>query len=214
MNKLFANSQEALEALIRGNQRFVNGESYCTKMPDKSSFERLKSGQDPFAILLSCSDSRIVPEIVFDQPLGALFVIRVAGNIATDSQVESIAFALEAFNPRLLIVLGHSGCAAVTVALKAVFYDDKLLAEKLPLTTEMIVPGLNSLYKKLKDEGSEIDPELSEKFIDRGVHANTRYVLQSLENDSRVIAARGSESSTLFTGAFYSLHSGKVSFYR
>ena len=102
-------AREALDRLIAGNRRFVEGQSTVRPEPHGTSV----GVQQPFAIILGCSDSRVPAEIVFDQGLGDLFVIRIAGNIVAPSQVASVEFAAEQFGTRLVVVLGHSHCGAV-----------------------------------------------------------------------------------------------------
>src|SRR3954464_11596523 len=114
-------AQEGLERLKQGNRRFLSG----SRMPDTlfrdtHGFD-VAAGQQPFAIILGCSDSRVPAEIVFDQGVGDLFVIRVAGNIVASSQVGSVEFAAERFGTRLVVVLGHSGCGAIAATLEALF---------------------------------------------------------------------------------------------
>src|SRR5258705_9220086 len=106
-------AREALDRLREGNQRFLSGMS--DEAPRRN---RATSDQEPFAIILGCSDSRVPAEIVFDQGLGDLFVIRVAGNIVAPSQVGSVEFAAEAFGTRLVVVLGHSNCGAIHATLQ------------------------------------------------------------------------------------------------
>ncbi|MCA9873239.1 MAG: hypothetical protein KC441_06280 [Anaerolineales bacterium] len=109
-------AREALNRLQEGNRRFVTGAG-SRVLVDEGRRSELVSGQEPFAIILGCSDSRVPAEIVFDQGLGDLFVIRVAGNIVAPSQVGSVEFAADKFGTRLVVVLGHSGCGAVAATL-------------------------------------------------------------------------------------------------
>src|SRR5262247_752043 len=106
-------AREALERLIAGNRRFVDGPRNYDTPSNRARRQELTGGQEPFAIVLGCSDSRVPAEIVFDQSLGDLFVIRVAGNIVAASQVGSVEFAAERFGARLVVVLGHTRCGAV-----------------------------------------------------------------------------------------------------
>ena len=104
---------EALERLRVGNSRVLSGGQLMGAFANPKRRSELKSGQEPFAIILGCSDSRVPAEIVFDFSLGHLFVIRVAGNIVAPSQVGSIEFAAEQFGTRLVVVMGHADCGAV-----------------------------------------------------------------------------------------------------
>jgi len=109
---------EALQRLRDGHQRFVSNNRGRHATPDRAQRAALANGQHPFAIILGCSDSRVPPEIVFDQGLGELFVVRVAGNIAAPAQIGSVEFAARHFDTRLVVVLGHSRCGAVLATLK------------------------------------------------------------------------------------------------
>ena len=109
--------EQAIERLIEGNQRFVTGVRSVDTMVKQIHRADVTEGQAPFAIILGCSDSRVPAEIVFDQGLGDLFVIRVAGNIVAPSQVGSVEFAVEQFGTPLVVVLGHSMCGAVMATL-------------------------------------------------------------------------------------------------
>src|SRR3984893_9562124 len=111
-------AREALERLREGNRRFVSGTRSSDTLTDQTRRSQLAAGQEPFAIILGCSDSRVPAEIVFDQGLGDLFVIRVAGNIVASSQVGSVEFAAARFGTRLVVVLGHSQCGAVLATLE------------------------------------------------------------------------------------------------
>jgi len=109
---------EALERLREGNRRFVSRKSASDEMRSQVRVAGLVKGQEPFAIVLGCSDSRVPAEIIFDQGLGDLFVIRVVGNIATPSQIGSVEFAAGRFRTRLVVVLGHTNCGAVVTTLE------------------------------------------------------------------------------------------------
>ena len=111
-------ASEALQRLKEGNERFVAGHISHESLLARAHSPELVSGQEPFAIVLGCSDSRVPAEIVFDQGLGDLFVIRVAGNIVAPSQVGSVEFAAARFHSRLVVVLGHSQCGAIEATLE------------------------------------------------------------------------------------------------
>jgi len=113
------NPQDALQQLLEGNQRYVSGQITSTNTPsDRTS---LATGQTPFAAIIRCADSRVAPEIVFDQPLGKLFVCGVAGNVPTPEIVDSIEFAIQYFGLSLIVVMGHSHCSAVRIAMENEF---------------------------------------------------------------------------------------------
>src|SRR4051794_1624877 len=110
-------ANEALTRLREGNSRFVSDDASGDRVARQARRNELATGQEPFAIILGCSDSRVPAEIVFDQGLGDLFVIRVAGNIVASSQVGSVEFAAARFGTRLVVVLGHSQCGAILATL-------------------------------------------------------------------------------------------------
>src|SRR6202163_2181178 len=111
-------ARDALERLREGNRRFVSGVRHSDMLASQTRRSELAAGQEPFAIILGCSDARVPAEIVFDQGLGDLFVIRVAGNIVAPSQVGSVEFAAARFGTRLVVVLGHSQCGAILATLE------------------------------------------------------------------------------------------------
>jgi carbonic anhydrase len=113
--------QAALEQLVSGNARYVEGELSSSNPPEDRA--NLATGQAPIAAVIRCADSRVAPEIVFDQPLGKLFVCAVAGNIPTPEIVESIEYTVGHLGTRLIVVMGHSSCGAVTAALTNEFVD-------------------------------------------------------------------------------------------
>src|SRR5699024_272478 len=117
-------AQQALERLRAGNQRFVDGQHGNLEAINPARRDQLATGQEPFAVILGCSDSRVPPELLFDQGLGDLFVIRVAGNIVSDDETGSVEFAVQAFNTPLVIVLGHSSCGSITRAVDAAEQPD------------------------------------------------------------------------------------------
>ena len=123
---------EALERLREGNRRFVNGERNTDTDNEHLRRRELVEGQNPIAIILGCSDSRVPAEIVFDQGLGDLFVIRVAGNIVAPSLVGSVEFAAEQFGTPLVVVLGHSQCGAVSTTLQEITRDSSHRSPTLP----------------------------------------------------------------------------------
>src|SRR5688572_17203279 len=134
-------AREALERLKEGNRRFVSG---------KQSGEKFAKdvAQEPFAIILGCSDSRVPAELVFDQGLGDLFVIRVAGNIVAPSQVGSVEFAAERFGTRLVVVLGHSMCGAITATLEELGRKTEEQSRNLRAIVDRIRPSVQALVRK------------------------------------------------------------------
>jgi carbonic anhydrase len=191
------NAAEARQRLIDGNKRFVAGES----IHDHASKEwrkRLTARQNPFAAILGCSDSRVPPEMVFDQGFGDLFVIRVAGNIISTDVVGSIQYAEHHLHVPLLVVLGHEGCGAVTAALDAKFKRAHE-PERIEALVRMIEPGLK-----------DIDPKMpQDKQLSAAVEANVRW---SMKQFAQLPEAKKALEEKRFemVGAVYDLATGNV----
>jgi carbonic anhydrase len=197
---------KALGRLREGNQRYVSGAVASPRRLDHSQRKSLAKQQSPFAIILGCSDSRVPAEMVFDQGLGDLFVIRVAGNIVAPSQIGSIEFAAEQFGTRLVVVMGHSQCGAVIASL-----------EQLEQPTHMRSPNLGFIVKSIQPC---VEPLLeSESSDDRGalvsaaVRANIRASVDQLRHGSDILESLADEKGLLIVGAEYSLETGVVDFF-
>ena len=195
----------ALDRLREGNQRFVS-EQHRKRRPGQSRRDELVDGQAPFAIILGCSDSRVPAEIVFDQGLGDLFVIRVAGNVVAPSQIGSVEFAAERFGTRLVVVLGHSQCGAVVATL-----------EELERPTEMRSPNLRSIVDRIRpavegllEVGLGHDKDA---LVHHAVRANIRASVDHLRHGSALLEQLIESDGLLVVGAEYSLDSGVVDFF-
>jgi carbonic anhydrase len=136
---------EALERLREGNRRFASGSGTVDGLSSRARRAELVGGQEPLAIVLGCSDSRVPAEIVFDQGLGDLFVIRVAGNVVAPSQIGSVEFAAERFGTRLVVVLGHSQCGAVLATLEALLRPNEGKSRNLRSIVDRIRPAVEGL---------------------------------------------------------------------
>jgi len=196
---------EALASLREGNRRFVSDAMSREGIGLHARRVELASGQEPFAVILGCSDSRVPVEIVFDQGLGDLFVIRVAGNIVAPSLIGSVEFAAQRFGTRLVVVLGHSRCGAVLAAL-----------EEGP-TDERQSRNLNSIVERVR-RAIDDSPDVLEALdpadrIRRAVRANIRASARQLRHGSEVIERLEKEDGLLVVGAKYSLESGVVDFF-
>src|SRR3954453_10369205 len=159
--------REALDRLREGNARFVANEQRSTDAADQARRARLVAGQAPFAIVLGCSDSRVPAELVFDQGFGDLFVIRVAGNIVAPSQVGSVEFAASKFSTRLVVVLGHSQCGAVTAALDELQGLSTTQSKNLRSIVDRVRPSLETLVEISGANDREA-------LIEEGARANAR----------------------------------------
>src|SRR5947207_218770 len=137
-------AEEALRRLRDGNHRFVTGQTPASTL--SNNVRRILAGdQAPFAIVLGCSDSRVPAELVFDQGFGDLFVIRVAGNIVAPSQVGSVEFAASKFGTKLVVVMGHSGCGAITAAVEELLDGAKPESKNLSSIVDRVMPSVEGL---------------------------------------------------------------------
>ena len=195
---------EALERLRAGNARFVeNKPSLNLSAVDRA---RLQSGQTPFAVILGCSDSRVPTEIVFDQGLGDLFVIRVAGNIVAPSQIGSIEFAAQKFGTKLVVVLGHTSCGAV----EATIDELRRPAEKQSRNIAAIVGRIRPSVMDLLEAGEVKDYD---ELVGKAVRENVRYSANALRHGSDIIEELIGNGELLIVGAEYSLDTGVVEFF-
>src|SRR5947207_8698916 len=199
-------AREALERLREGNRRFVSDVRSRDTLTSQMRRNELAAGQEPFAIILGCSDSRVPAEIVFDQGLGDLFVIRVAGNIVASSQVGSVEFAAERFGTRLVVVLGHSQCGAILATL-----------EDLQQPTDKHSTNLRSIVDRVRPSvGPLLTTELRhdpEELVRHAVRANISFSANHLRHGSEVLEQLINGDGLLVVGAEYSLETGMVDFF-
>lgn len=199
-------ADEALARLREGNLRFVADARNGGAMPTTSRRIELAAGQEPFAAILGCSDSRVPVEIVFDQGLGDLFVIRVAGNIVAPSQIGSVEFAAEKFGTRLVVVLGHSSCGAIEATLDQLQRPVENQSRNLRSIVDLVRPSLDGLLTgPLKHDRP--------KLIDAAVRANIRASVDHLRHGSLIIETLIREDGLKVVGAEYSLNTGLVDFF-
>lgn len=199
-------AQEALERLREGNGRFVSGVPSDDTLSNQTRRSKLAAGQEPFAIILGCSDSRVPAEIVFDQGLGDLFVIRVAGNIVAPSQIGSVEFAAERFGTRLVVVLGHSQCGAVRATLEALQQPTDNQSRNLRSIVDRVRPSVEALLStELRH-----DPEA---LVRHAVRAHVRISASQLRHGSEVLEQFIQRDGLLVLGAEYSLETGVVDFF-
>jgi carbonic anhydrase len=197
---------EALERLREGNRRFVSEVSGRGAFSSRTRRTQLVAGQEPFAIILGCSDSRVPAEIVFDRGLGDLFVIRVAGNIVAPSQIGSVEFAAERFGTPLVVVLGHTMCGAILATL-----------EELERPTENRSPNLRSIVNRIRPSVEALletdlknDPDA---LVRHAVRANTRAAANQLCHGSQILEQLIEADKLLVVAAEYSLETGVVEFF-
>jgi carbonic anhydrase len=197
---------QALQRLREGNRRFVSDASSRETLTSQSRRRELASGQEPFAIILGCSDSRVPAEIVFDHGLGDLFVIRVAGNIVAPSQVGSVEFAAARFGTRLVVVLGHSNCGAILATLEELGRPWEAQSRNLRSIVDRIRPSVEAL---LATEPGH-DPDA---LVSKAVRANIRVSADHLRHGSEVLEQLIQNDGLLVVGAEYSLETGVVDFF-
>lgn len=197
---------EALERLREGNRRFVSGVRSLDTLMSQTRRTDFVNGQNPIAVILGCSDSRVPVEIIFDQGLGDLFVIRVAGNIVAPSQVGSVEFAAAKFGTRLVVVLGHTRCGAIQATL-----------EELQQTSENQSPHLRSIVDRIRPavEGllaTDLKHD-QDALIKQAIRANVRVAANYLRHGSEVLEQLIRNDKLRIVGAEYSLETGVVDFF-
>jgi carbonic anhydrase len=199
-------AREALDRLREGNRRFVSDVRSHDTLTSQTRRAELATGQEPFAIVLGCSDSRVPAEIVFDQGLGDLFVIRVAGNIVASSQVGSVEFAAARFGTPLVVVLGHSQCGAVLATLEELQQPTEQQSRNLRSIVDRVRPSVEALL------ATELrhDPDA---LVRQAVRANIRASANHLRHGSADLEQLIQGSRLLVVGAEYSLETGVVEFF-
>jgi len=206
MIELKTPAADALQRLREGNRRFVEEVRSEDNLTSQTRRRALTIGQEPFAIILGCSDSRVPAELVFDQGLGDLFVIRVAGNIVAPSQVGSVEFAAERFATRLVVVLGHSSCGAIAATLEELGRPTQDQSKNLRSIVDRIRPSVEPL----------LATELArhpEALMHEAVRANIRASASHLRHGSEVLEDLIEREGLLIVGAEYSLETGAVDFF-
>lgn len=198
-------AHEALARLRKGNSRFVDGIDQSTAQSLARRSELIEV-QEPFAIILGCSDARVPAEIVFDQGIGDLFVIRVAGNIVAPSQIGSVEFAASAFGTRLVVVLCHSQCGAVQATLRELEQPTENRSPNLRAIVDRIRPSVQSLLET--DE-----PPNRDALLRRSIRANCRASADRLRHGSRILEDLIETDGLLVVGAEYSIENGMVDFF-
>lgn len=188
---------EALKLLKEGNERFAN-DALASKDIGSDRRKELTAGQKPFAIILSCSDSRVPPEEVFDQGLGDLFVIRVAGNVDDTVTLGSIEYAAEHLHVPLLVVMGHSSCGAVKATVEG---------GEVPPNIGAIAAKISPSVEIAKKESQE-----EEEVIEAAVVENVKATIKSIEANSSIVEELAEKKELKVVGAKYDLETGMVEF--
>ena len=185
-------SEEALARLMEGNRRYVAAQMEHPRRSREHRYE-LRNGQFPFAVVLGCADSRVSPTVIFDQGLGDLFIIRVAGNVTDTAVLASIEYAAVALKVQLIMVLGHSGCGAVQAAIA----DDEL-----PGHLTDLVKAIHPAIESVKDADGDL--------LDNAVKANAQQVADQIRQNRPVLADLAATGQITVLPALYHLENGHV----
>jgi len=196
----------ALKRLQEGNLRFVNGLRSVESMMTHVKREALTAGQEPFAVILGCSDSRVPAEIVFEQGLGDLFVIRVAGNVVAPSQIGSVEFAVSQFKTRLVVVMGHSQCGAICATVEEMKRPSNEQSQNIKAIVDRIRPSVEPF------KATELWND-DKALIEQSVRANVRASVNQLRHGSSILENLSDNEGLLIVGAEYSLETGEVEFF-
>ena len=199
-------ASDALLRLQEGNERFVSGVRSVDTLVKQMQRADFVDGQAPFAIILGCSDSRVPAEIVFDQGLGDLFVIRVAGNIVAPSQIGSVELAVKLFGTRLVVVLGHSMCGAVKATLEELEHQSGAQSDNVLSIVNRIRPSVEPLFMtELRND--------HERLLEASIRANILASANHLRHGSQKLEDLIQSGDLTIVGAEYSLQTGKVDFF-
>ncbi len=198
-------ADQALARLIEGNRRFASSEPSLAAMQDEARRAAVAATQDPYAVILGCSDSRVPAEIVFHQGLGDLFVIRVAGNIVAPSQVGSVEFAVEQFGLRLVVVLGHSMCGAIKATVDALQRPRTVASRNIAAIVDRVRPSVEGLLEtELRHDYAAL--------VRQAGRANIRASVNQLRHGSAMLEECAVRDGLRIVGAEYHLETGVVEF--
>lgn len=199
------NPQAALDRLKSGNDRYVAGESNIINHHDGRA-DRVVA-QYPFAAVLSCADSRVAPELLFNQAAGDLFVVRLAGNFVNDDGLASLEYAVEFLNTSLIVVMGHTGCGAIDAAIKTIKHDAKLPGA-LPTLISQIKPAIKQNLLEAVNTGQKTPDVL----LNNAIYDNVKNNVQKLKDSEPLLASRCQKGELMVVGAVYDLSTGRVDF--
>jgi len=197
---------DALQLLREGNRRFANDEVDRKALAKRTHQASAADGQDPIAIVLACSDSRVPTELIFDRGIGDLFVIRVAGNIVAPSQIGSIEYAVQQFKTQLVVVLGHTDCGAVIATLNELALKDSHRSPNLRAIVDRIRPAVETILAESKD-----DDVIG--VVGDAVRANVRASVEQLRHGSLILERLIDDDELQVVGAEYCLDKGIVEFF-
>jgi carbonic anhydrase len=197
---------DALERLREGNRRFVSDEVSEETLASREHRAGAAAPQNPFAIILACSDSRVPTELIFDRGIGDLFVIRVAGNIVAPSQIGSIEYAAKQFGTRLVVVLGHSNCGAIIATLRELALKESHRSPNLRAIVDRIRPALDPVLEDHYDVEDE-------SVVASCVRANVRASVDRLQHGSLILEQLIDANELNIIGAEYSIETGYIDFF-
>jgi carbonic anhydrase len=193
-------ADEALQRLIDGNERFLQGNARLHGLMMRETLAELAQGQHPFATILGCSDSRVPPELIFDAGLGELFIVRVAGNVLSPEVAGSLQYAGAHLKTPLMVVLGHEGCGAIQAALETM-HKGVRQHSRIQLLMDRILPTLAGLDRDLPPSA------LLTQAVEKNVRWTLCAIIESPEGRARV-----TEGRVKFAGAIYEIETGRVRF--
>ena len=196
----------ALHRLVAGNARYVNNVRSVSALASQLERGELTGRQSPFAIILACSDSRAPAELLFDQGIGDLFVIRVAGNVVAPSGIGSAEFAAAAFGTRLVAVMGHSSCGAVKATLDVLRGRDTVASDNIRDIVDRIRPSAQTVLELAGDRSPEL-------LLSDAVLANVRLAVDHLRHGSRILEDLVRSGQLAIVGGVCDLGSGRVDFF-
>jgi len=201
------NADKALQTLIDGNQRYIAGTSDDAELTITTRRQSINAGQSPFAVILGCSDSRVPVELVFNQGLGDLFVIRVAGNIAAPSQIGSVEYACQHLGTRLVVVLGHSHCGAINATVDSLLGELNELSPNIASIVDHVSPAVHPvvMHKQYTDK---------DELVHQAMRANVEQSVSGLQMRSPILRDMVNRNKIKIIGAEYSIETGVVDFYR
>lgn len=203
---MLMDADAALAKLKNGNSRYVSAIEGGATLTTSVTLQDAMEGQQPFAVILGCSDSRVPLELVFHRGLGELFVIRVAGNIVAPSQIGSIEFACQQFGTQLVVVMGHTHCGAVSATVNALTENVDEISPNLASIVDRVSPAVLPVVNEYGDESKE-------ELMQRAMRANVEHSVNSLVSRSRAIRNLIKNGQLKIIGAEYAIETGKVTFY-
>jgi carbonic anhydrase len=206
MSSTIVTAAEALARLREGNRRFAANQTAASFLSNPARRAELIAGQEPFAVILGCSDSRVPAELVFDQGFGDLFVIRVAGNVVAPSQVGSVEFAASRYGTRLVVVMGHSQCGAVVATLEELQGHPSSQSRNLRSIVNRVRPSVETVFAARRNEDAQA-------LLHDAVRANVRSSADHLRHGSELLERLIQRDGLVVVGAEYSLETGIVDFF-